>query len=178
MASFDISSFFTNVPLTECVNLYCDLLFRDSDSISYNECKFTREKFCKLLKFAVKDNHFMSNKQFYDQNDGVTMGSPLGLSVAKIFMCALEQKFIDKCPSDFKPIPYRGYIDATFCVCRNKEQVDTFYTKSTGNATRSLRNTNTDLMLALKSSANGQKCFSFRGAKCWNGLSTETKKTT
>ena len=40
------------------------------------------------------------------------------------------------------------------------------FTKNTVNATRSLRYTNTDLRLPLKSSANGQKCFSFRGAKC------------
>ena len=33
------------------------------------------------------------------------------------------------------------------------------FTKNTVNATRSLRNTNTDLRLPLKSSANGQKVF-------------------
>ena len=52
------------------------------------------------------------------------------------------------------------------------------FTKNTVSATRSLRNTNTDLRLPLNSSANGQKCFSFRSAKCWNGLSTEAKQTT
>ena len=52
------------------------------------------------------------------------------------------------------------------------------FTKNTVNATRSRRNTNTDLRLPLKSSANGQKCFSFRSVKCWNGLSTEAKQTT
>ena len=43
------------------------------------------------------------------------------------------------------------------------------FTKNTVNAKRSLRNTNTDLRLPLYSFGNGQKCFSFRGAKCWNG---------
>ena len=52
------------------------------------------------------------------------------------------------------------------------------FTKNTVNATRSLRNTNTDLSLPLRRSANGQKCFSFRGAKCWNDLSTAAKQTT
>ena len=52
------------------------------------------------------------------------------------------------------------------------------FTKNTVNATRSIQNTNTDLRLPLRSSANGQKCFSFRGAKCCNGLSTEAKQTT
>ena len=52
------------------------------------------------------------------------------------------------------------------------------FTRNTVNATRSLRKTNTDLRLPLKSSGNGQKRFPFRGTKCWNGLSTEAKQTT
>ena len=52
------------------------------------------------------------------------------------------------------------------------------FTKNTVNATRSLRNTNIDLSLPLRRSANGQKCLSFRGAKCWNDLSTEAKQIT
>ena len=112
--------------LTECVNLCCDLLFKDSDLISYNECKFTREQFCKLLNFAVKANHFIFNNQLYNQIDGVAMGSPLGPSLANIFMFALEEKFLDNCPSDFKPILYRRYVDDTFGTFRNKQQVDNF----------------------------------------------------
>ena len=43
-------------------------------------------------------------------------------------------------------------------------------------STRCLRNTETDLRLPKKTSANGQKCFSFRGAKLWNSLSAESKQ--
>ena len=43
-------------------------------------------------------------------------------------------------------------------------------------STRCLRNTETDLRVPKKTSANGQKCFSFRGAKLWNSLSAESKK--
>ena len=38
-----------------------------------------------------------------------------------------------------------------------------------------LRSTETDLRLPKKNSANGQKCFSFRGAKLWNSLPAESK---
>ena len=37
-----------------------------------------------------------------------------------------------------------------------------------------LRNTTTDLKLPRKNSKSGQKCFSFRGAKLWNGLPVES----
>ena len=43
-------------------------------------------------------------------------------------------------------------------------------------STRCLRNTETDLRVPKKTSANGQKCFSFRGAKLWNSLSAESKQ--
>ena len=49
------------------------------------------------------------------------------------------------------------------------------FTKNSASGSRSLRNTKTDLRLPQKTSANGQKCFSYRGAKLWNNLPTETK---
>ena len=47
------NSLFTNTPLTESVNLCSDLLFHDSDFISYNECKLIRDQVCNLLNFAA-----------------------------------------------------------------------------------------------------------------------------
>ena len=49
------------------------------------------------------------------------------------------------------------------------------FTKNSACSSRSLRNTETDLRLPKKRSANGQKCFSFRGAKLWNSLPAESK---
>ena len=49
------------------------------------------------------------------------------------------------------------------------------FTKNSECSPRSLRNTETDLRLPKKKSANGQKCFSFRGAKLWNSLPAESK---
>ena len=46
------------------------------------------------------------------------MGSPLGPSLAYIFMCTLEHKFLDNCPSEFKPSFYRRYVDATLRIFR------------------------------------------------------------
>ena len=49
-------------------------------------------------------------------------------------------------------------------------------TRNSACNSRSLRNTATDLRLPMKTSANGQKCFSVRGAKLWNSLPAETKQ--
>ena len=90
------------------------MLFKDCDTFVFKECKFSRDKFGKLLNFAVKDNNFAFNGQLYDLIDGVAMGSPLGPSMGNIFMCALEQKCLNGCPSEFKPVFYRRYVDDTF----------------------------------------------------------------
>ena len=49
------------------------------------------------------------------------------------------------------------------------------FTKNWKCSSRNLRNTETDLRLPKKKSANGQKCFSFRGAKLWNSLPAGSK---
>ena len=71
-------------------------------------------------------NHFVFNGQLYDQIYGVAMGSPLGPSMANIFMCALEQIYLNGCPSQFKPVLYRSYVDDTFRLFRHREHVDKF----------------------------------------------------
>ena len=49
------------------------------------------------------------------------------------------------------------------------------FTKNSACSSRILRKAETDLRLPKKRSANGQKCFSFRGAKLWNSLPVESK---
>ena len=39
---------------------------------------------------------------------------------------------------------------------------------------RELRNTQSDLEIPMQKSANGQKCFSYKGVKMWNCLSLES----
>ena len=49
------------------------------------------------------------------------------------------------------------------------------FTKYSDDSERSLRSTETDLRLHLLKTANGQKAFSYRGAKLWNSLPKEAK---
>ena len=85
MASFDVSSLFTNIPLDETIDLCTDLIFDENDKLQYKDCSLDRTQFRKLLGFAVKENHFVFNGQLFDQIDGVAMGPPLGPSLANIY---------------------------------------------------------------------------------------------
>ena len=68
----------------------------------------------------------MGDYTINDQIDGVAMGSPLAISLANLFMCALEKRYLDDCPLQFKPIVYRRYVDDTLCLFKNEEHADMF----------------------------------------------------
>ena len=73
----------------------------------------------RLLEFATKKSHFLFDGQYYDQIDGVAMGSPLGPVLANIFMCHFEEKWVmsgQVCPSFW----YR-YVDDTFTMFESKD---------------------------------------------------------
>ena len=72
MCSFDVSSLFTNVPLDERIQICLDKLYALTDPPT-----LPRSVLKVLLGFATKRSHFVFNGQYYDQIDGVAMGSPL-----------------------------------------------------------------------------------------------------
>ena len=49
------------------------------------------------------------------------------------------------------------------------------FSRLSDSSKRQLRNTRSDLEIPMRKSANGQKCFSYKGATMWNRLSQESK---
>ena len=88
MCSFDVSSLFTNVPLDETIQICLAKLYALPDPPT-----LPRSVLKVLLEFATKKRHFISDGQYYDQIDGVAMGSPLGHVLANIFMCHFEEEW-------------------------------------------------------------------------------------
>ena len=69
---------------------------------------------------------FIFDGKFYEQCDGVAMGSPLRTTLANVFMCHFENIWLENCPSHFKPIVYRRFVDDTFLLFRSKYHVQKF----------------------------------------------------
>ena len=55
------------------------------------------------------------------------MGLPLGPTFANIFMCFHEKTWLSNCPSEFKPVFYRRYIDDTFILFKHPDHVPKFF---------------------------------------------------
>lgn len=122
MASFDIESLFTNIPLHETIDIIIRKLFNNSN----NFMGFTEEYFRKLLVLAVTGSVFLFKGVLYEQLEGLGMGLPLGPTFANIFLCFFEQIWLNECPEEFKPIFYKRYLDDTFIVFRSLNHIDKF----------------------------------------------------
>ena len=55
------------------------------------------------------------------------MGSPLGPTLANIFLCYWEEIWIQKCPKQFRPVYYNRYMDDTFLLFSSEKHVKKFY---------------------------------------------------
>ena len=69
---------------------------------------------------------FMHRDKYYKQIDGVTMGSPLGPTLANFFVAHQEMKLL-RSGCDFLPRFYCRYVDDIFCVFQSHASYQRFY---------------------------------------------------
>ena len=81
MVSFDVESLFTNISLDDCINLAVKYLTEGNPGL-----KLSKNELKRLFEFATKETHFLFKSKFYDQEDGVAMGSPLAPVLANFFI--------------------------------------------------------------------------------------------
>ena len=54
------------------------------------------------------------------------MGSPLGPTLANVFLCHFKEQWMSDCSIDYKPISYRRYVDNTFLLFSSELHVTKF----------------------------------------------------
>ena len=97
MATFDIKSLFTEILLTETLNFCVQNLYRTQTHVG----NLTKGFFCGLLKTTIFESFFIFDGKYYEQCDGVAMGSPLGPTLANAFMCHFENILVGKLSCQF-----------------------------------------------------------------------------
>ena len=113
---------FTNIPLQETIDLCVENLFQDRTHVD----NLSKDSFRELLTRTMSESLILFDQEFYKQHDGVTMGSPLGPTLANVFLCYHEKIWLQNCPSEFKPVIYRRYVDDTFLLFRSKYHIEKF----------------------------------------------------
>ena len=117
MASLDVESLFTNIPLDETIDIVVKKVFHQKSQLN----GLSRNDFKSLLTLCTKGTVFYYNGNYYRQRDGVAMGSPLGPALANAFLCHHESTWIDECPLAYAPVFFARYVDDIFVLLRSKE---------------------------------------------------------
>ena len=119
MASLDVESLFTNIPLEETITIVTEKIFNQKRKVN----GIYKGDFRQLLRMATKGTVFYFNGNYYRQKDGVAMGSPLGPDMANAVLCHHEKAWIDDCPLSYAPIFYARYVDDIFVLIRSNEHI-------------------------------------------------------
>ena len=122
MASFDIQSLFTNIPLDETINICVDLVVHKKKKVK----GMLKRHFKQLLTLSVKSSCFLFNDVHYKRVGGVAMGSPLGPTLANLFLVYYEHKCLENYPLQFRPKYYRRYVDDIFLMFESRNHVKKF----------------------------------------------------
>ena len=113
MASFYVKSLFTNVPLETNIDITPEGIY-DLKEIN-TQTTLTERK--ELLTLCTKNAHFSFDNQIYQQNDRVTMGSPLGPVLAGIFMVELETPIVPTLENIV--LNWKRFVDDTIVYVEN-----------------------------------------------------------
>ena len=113
LVSYDVTSLFTNIPLSERIDLAVNAII---DGNMNPDLKLSKVHLKQLFNFATSHTHFLFNGCFYDQIDGVAMGSPLAPVLANFFMGHYERLWLEKYTGS-QVLYYRRYVDDITCTC-------------------------------------------------------------
>ncbi|XP_065672241.1 uncharacterized protein LOC136090061 [Hydra vulgaris] len=128
IVSYDVESLFTNIPFKETINIATDLFFKDKN----NSKRFSKVHFKKLLQISTSGSHFLFGGKYYDQTDGVAMGSPLAPILANIFVGYHVQTWVNNC-SFTAPFFNKKYVDGIIAIFNYKYKAQEFLNNSINN---------------------------------------------
>ena len=121
LISYDVCSFLTIITLKETIDIAVNLLFDHNPGLNIPKAELK-----KLFEFATSGTYFLFQGPFYDQTDGVAMGSPLGSVLANLFMGYYETLLLNAF-RECEIILYRRYVDDIICLFNCESDADKFF---------------------------------------------------
>ena len=96
LSSYDVSALFTSVPKDPALKVIKDLL--EKDPTLKDRTVIGVDDIILLLEFCLKNTYFSFQGQFFEQVEGVAMGSPVSPIIANLYMEHFEQKALSSFP--------------------------------------------------------------------------------
>ena len=115
LVSFDVKSLFTNIPIDEAVRVIFEKMKENEDLVS-DRTSLTTDRIADLLELCLRSTYFMYQGEFFEQQDGVAMGSPVSATVANLYMEYFEDLALSTAAE--KPRLWKRYVDDTCCIVK------------------------------------------------------------
>jgi len=130
LTSLDVESLYTNVPIDDTIKIILDYVYRNDHKVAPKIPEYALKQ---LLEICTKDAPFQHiNGEFYQQIDGIAMGSPLGCIFANFYMCHIENNIIPNLPKP--PALYARYVDDILLIVDNESELNTIKEKFNDNS--------------------------------------------
>ena len=130
LVSFDVVSLYTKIPVTDAIETIKEL---------------TNEETAKLVEVCLRSTYFTFREEFYEQIEGVAMGSPLSPIVANLYMESFERRALDLSP--LNPKTWKCYVDDTDVVWPHRR-------RSLAQFLEHLNNQNNNIKFTMKTEDN------------------------
>ena len=115
IVSFDVKSFFTNIPVDFVIDLIRNKIYDSNLSKTFHG--LTKRQLRTLLAWTTKRTTFNFNGNSYDQIDGLAMGSPIAPAFADIFMNWIIEKTTE---FSIQSLMFYRCVDDCFAVFPNR----------------------------------------------------------
>jgi hypothetical protein len=123
LVCFDVVSLFTNVPVDEALQVIRNKLHNNNTLAERSVLQVG--SIMELLEVCLKTAYFQVYDKFFQQTDGMAMGSSLSPIVSNICMELFEELALDS--AQYKPSLWLRYIDDIFMVLpHGSEQLQNF----------------------------------------------------
>ena len=117
LASLDVESLFTNVPVKATIDIILDYVYQHESLPPPS--KLPRNLLNQMLLLCTTEAPFRCPRgKIFKQTDGVAMGSPLGVLFANAYMCHVENKVLSDLESP--PCIYKRYCDDIYVEIDNE----------------------------------------------------------
>ncbi|KFD61300.1 hypothetical protein M514_26548 [Trichuris suis] len=115
LVSYDVKDLFTSIPITRTLDILETLLVTDVNLT--HRTNLSPFHILKLVSFSMKEgNYFRFQEEFFQQNNGAPMGSPLSPIFAEIFMEHLEEEAFNNKIAPTNPRLFKRYVDDIFAI--------------------------------------------------------------
>ena len=118
---YDVTSLVTNIPLPGTIDIAINFIFNHNPNLN-----ITKKELKKLFLSATSQTHFFFHSKFYNEIDGVAMGSHLAPILAIIFMSFYKSKWLNEYNLN-KPKFYLRYVDDILAAFDNEQDSLNFF---------------------------------------------------